>query len=171
MFPSAICRLSVPLAASIFRASIAVGEPITVGAVDKIQAQVEATQAGQTRALGVKSEVYFRDRCHGREGARLQATLKRRHSANAWRKCDVAWHGLCPRAQRAYLPAKLDLPLNLPGTPSRHSLRGLADTTSGRDRVGSGRMLDCSAPFRTLRVRMDRRDTAAISKGGWLPPL
>jgi hypothetical protein len=76
MFPSAICRLSVPLAASIFRASIAVGEPITVGAVDKVQAQVEATQAGQTRALVVKSEVYFRDRCHSREGARLQATLK-----------------------------------------------------------------------------------------------
>jgi hypothetical protein len=53
MFPSAICRLSVPLAASIFRASIAVAEPTTVGAVDKVQAQVEATQAGQTRALVV----------------------------------------------------------------------------------------------------------------------
>ena len=76
MLPSAICRLSVPLAASIFRASIAVGEPITVGGVDKVRAQVEATQAGQTRALVVKSEVYFRDRCHSREGARLQATLK-----------------------------------------------------------------------------------------------
>jgi hypothetical protein len=37
---------------------------------------VEATQAGQTRALVVESEVYFRDRCHSREGARLQATLK-----------------------------------------------------------------------------------------------
>jgi hypothetical protein len=37
---------------------------------------VEATQAGQTRALVVKSDVYFRDRCHSREGARLQATLK-----------------------------------------------------------------------------------------------
>jgi hypothetical protein len=76
MFPSAICRLSIPLAASIFRASIAVAETMTVGAVDKVQAQVEATQAGQTRALGVKSEVYFRDRCRSREGARLQATLK-----------------------------------------------------------------------------------------------
>ena len=76
MFPSAICRLSVLLAASIFRASIAIAEPTTVGAVDKVQAQVEATQAGQTRALVVKSEVYFRDRCHSREGARLQATLK-----------------------------------------------------------------------------------------------
>ena len=37
---------------------------------------MEATQAGQTRGLVVKSEVYFRDRCHSREGARLQATLK-----------------------------------------------------------------------------------------------
>ena len=71
-----ICRLSVPFAASIFRASIAVADPMTVGAVDKVQAQVEATQAGQTRGLVVKSEVYFRDRCHSREGARLQATLK-----------------------------------------------------------------------------------------------
>ena len=76
MYPSAICRLSVPLAASIFRASIAVAETTTVGAVDKVQAQVEATQAGQTRPLGVKSEIYFRDRCRSREGARLQATLK-----------------------------------------------------------------------------------------------
>jgi hypothetical protein len=76
MFLSATCRLSVPLAASIFRASIAVAETTTVGAVDKVQAQVEATQAGQTRALVVQSEVYFRDRCHSREGARLQATLK-----------------------------------------------------------------------------------------------
>jgi hypothetical protein len=57
MFPSEISRLWVPLAASIFRASIAVGEPITVGAVDKVQADVEAAQAGQTRASVVKSEV------------------------------------------------------------------------------------------------------------------
>jgi hypothetical protein len=76
MFPSAICRLSVPLAASILRASVGVAQPITVGAVDKVQAQVEATQAGQTRALVVNSDVYFRDRCHSTEGARLQATLK-----------------------------------------------------------------------------------------------
>ena len=72
----AICRLSVPLAAGIFRASIAAAETMTVGAVDKVQAQVEAMQAGQTRALVVKSEIYFRDRCHSGEGARLQATLK-----------------------------------------------------------------------------------------------
>ena len=71
-----ICRLLTPVAVCIFVANVAVAEPMTVGAVDKVQAQVEATQAGQTRALVVKSEVYFRDRCHSREGARLQATLK-----------------------------------------------------------------------------------------------
>jgi hypothetical protein len=71
-----ICRLSVPLAASIFRAGVAVAQPITVGAVDKLQAHVEATQAGQSRPLVVNSDIYFRDRCHSGEGARLQATLK-----------------------------------------------------------------------------------------------
>jgi len=76
MYPSAICRLSAPLVVSIFRASIAVAETVTVGAVDKVQAQVEATQAGQTRPLVVNSDVYFRDRCHSTDGARLQATLK-----------------------------------------------------------------------------------------------
>jgi hypothetical protein len=76
MFPFAICRLSVPLAASIFRASIGVAQPITVGVVDKVQAHVELTQAGQPRALGVKSEIYFKDRRHSREGAGLQAALK-----------------------------------------------------------------------------------------------
>jgi hypothetical protein len=76
MYPSAICRLSAPLVVSIVRASIAVAETVTVGAVDKVQAQVEATQAGQTRPLVVNSDVYFRDRCHSTDGARLQATLK-----------------------------------------------------------------------------------------------
>ena len=71
-----ICRLLALVAVCIFVANVAVAEPMTVGAVDKVQAQVEATQAGQTRGLVVKSEVYFRDRCHSREGARLQATLK-----------------------------------------------------------------------------------------------
>ena len=58
MFPSAICRLSVPLAASIFRASIAVAETTTVGAVDKVQAHVDDTQSGQTRAwLSTRSSI------------------------------------------------------------------------------------------------------------------
>ena len=43
-----ICRLLAPLAVCIFVANVAVAEPMTVGAVDKVQAQVEATQAGQT---------------------------------------------------------------------------------------------------------------------------
>jgi FecR protein len=61
---------------SILGASIAVAETTTVGAVDKVHASVEARQAGRTRALAVNSDVYFRDRCHSGEGARLQATLK-----------------------------------------------------------------------------------------------
>jgi hypothetical protein len=73
---SAICRLSAPLAFGIFSASVAVAETTTVGAVDKVQAHVDAAQAGQTRPLVVNSDVYFRDRCHSGEGARLQATLK-----------------------------------------------------------------------------------------------
>jgi hypothetical protein len=73
---SAICRLSTPLVVSIFGANVAVAETTTVGAVDKVQAHVDATQLRQTRALAINSDVYFRDRCHSREGARLQATLK-----------------------------------------------------------------------------------------------
>ncbi len=72
----AICRLSAALAVGIFSAGVAAAEPPTIGAVDKVQARVEATQAGQTRALAVASDLYFRDRCRSREGARLQATLK-----------------------------------------------------------------------------------------------
>ena len=71
-----ICRLLAPVAVCIFVANVAVAEPITVGAVDKVQAHVEATQAGQSRGLVVKSEIYFRDQCRSAEGARLQATLK-----------------------------------------------------------------------------------------------
>jgi hypothetical protein len=49
---------------------------MTVGAVDKVQAHVDATQAGQARPLLINSDVYFRDRCHSGKDARLQATLK-----------------------------------------------------------------------------------------------
>jgi len=73
---TAVRRWSASLAVSIFSASVAVGEPTTVGAVDKVQAQVDATQAGRTRTLAVNSDLYFRDRCQSGEGARLQATLK-----------------------------------------------------------------------------------------------
>jgi hypothetical protein len=73
---SAVLRSSAVSAASIIGASVAIAEPITVGAVDKVQAHVDATQAGETRALAANSDVYFKDRCHSGEGARLQATLK-----------------------------------------------------------------------------------------------
>src|SRR5262245_45070194 len=73
---SSICRLSVLSAVCIFRAGIAVAETISVGAVDKVQAHVEAAQAGQVRALLVNSDIYFRDRWRSGVGARLQATLK-----------------------------------------------------------------------------------------------
>ena len=69
-------RFSALLAVCVFGASAAVAQTTTVGAVDKVQSHVDATQAGQTRALAVNSDVYFRDRCHSGEGARLQATLK-----------------------------------------------------------------------------------------------
>ena len=69
-------RFSALLAACVFGTSAAVTETTTVGAVDKVQSHVDATQAGQTRALAVNSDVYFRDRCHSGDGARLQATLK-----------------------------------------------------------------------------------------------
>src|SRR5208283_627515 len=72
---SAIRRLSAALAVSIFSAGAAVAEPTTIGAVDKVQAQVSAAQAGQTRELAVNSDLYFRDRCRSGDGARLQATL------------------------------------------------------------------------------------------------
>ena len=71
MLLSAVWRLSAPLAASIVGASVAIAEPMTVGAVDRVQAHVDAMQAGETRALAVNSDVYFRDRCHSGEGARL----------------------------------------------------------------------------------------------------
>jgi hypothetical protein len=49
---------------------------MTVGAVDRVQAHADATQAWQTRPLAVNSDVYFKDRRHSGESARLQATLK-----------------------------------------------------------------------------------------------
>jgi hypothetical protein len=47
MYPLAICRLSAPLAVRIFRASIAVAETVTVGAVDNVQAHVEQRKPGR----------------------------------------------------------------------------------------------------------------------------
>jgi len=74
--PSAICRSLAPVAICIFTASVTLADTVTVGNVDKVQAQVDATQAGQKRAMAMGSEVYFKDVCHSGQDARLQATLK-----------------------------------------------------------------------------------------------
>src|ERR1700692_1153239 len=47
----------------------------------------------------------------------------------------------------------------------------LADPRSGCDREGSGRMLGCLGPLRTLRVGTDHRDRTATPEGvSRLPP-
>jgi hypothetical protein len=48
---------------------------MAVGAVDRVQAHVDATQAGQTRALAINSDIHFSDRRDSGESARLS----RRH--------------------------------------------------------------------------------------------
>ena len=73
---SALWRLAAALAVSILSVDVAVAGPTTVGAVDRVQARVDATQAGETRPLAVDSDLYFKDRRRSREGARMQATLK-----------------------------------------------------------------------------------------------
>lgn len=50
--------------------------PFTVGTVDRVQARIDATQAGATRALVADGDLYFRDRCRSGGEARLEATLK-----------------------------------------------------------------------------------------------
>ena len=73
---SAICRFLAPVAICTFTANVVLADTTTVGNVDKVQAQVDATQAGQKRAMAMGSEVYFKDVCHSGQAARLQATLK-----------------------------------------------------------------------------------------------
>jgi hypothetical protein len=53
----------------------AVAEPVSVGAVDKVQEQAIATQSGATRDLQAAGPVYFRDRMKTGPGARLEAKL------------------------------------------------------------------------------------------------
>jgi hypothetical protein len=53
----------------------AVAEPVAVGAVDKVQEQVVAVQAGAARDLQAAGPVYFRDRMKTGPGARLEAKL------------------------------------------------------------------------------------------------
>jgi hypothetical protein len=69
-------RLSAISIVGILTVGVAAAEPIAIGAVDRVQAQVDATQAGETRALVANSDLYFRDRCHSGDGSRLEAQLK-----------------------------------------------------------------------------------------------
>src|SRR5215469_10717011 len=73
---SAFCGSLAAVAICAFTADVVLADTITVGNVDKVQAQVDATQAGQKRAMAVGSDVYFKDICHSGNDARLQATLK-----------------------------------------------------------------------------------------------
>ena len=60
----------------VMSAGAASSEPMAIGAVDKVQAEAEAIQGGETRALAVNSDIFFRDRCRTGDGARLEARLK-----------------------------------------------------------------------------------------------
>lgn len=73
---STICASLAAIAICSFTADVVLADTITVGNVDKVQAQVDATQAGQKRAMAIGSDVYFKDICHSGQAARLQATLK-----------------------------------------------------------------------------------------------
>jgi hypothetical protein len=73
---SALRKSFATIAICLSVAGAARAEIRTVGTVDRVQPQVDATQAGQTRALATDSELYFRDRCRSGRGARMQATLK-----------------------------------------------------------------------------------------------
>ena len=65
--------LAASLAACLSHGALA--SPVTVGAVDKVQEQALATQAGATRDLPVAGPVFFRDRMRTGAGARLEAKL------------------------------------------------------------------------------------------------
>jgi len=65
--------LATALAACVSQAAAAA--PVSVGAVDKVQEQATATQAGATRDLAAAGPVYFRDRMRTGAGARLEAKL------------------------------------------------------------------------------------------------
>ena len=70
------------LASSLLTASVAfcltqsaLAEPTSVGAVDKVQEQATAIQAGASRDLAASGPVYFRDKMRTGPGARLEAKL------------------------------------------------------------------------------------------------
>jgi hypothetical protein len=75
MKPALYPIVAAAIAACVLPLHGAVAEPLSVGAVDKVQEQVVATQAGATRDLQASGPVYFRDRLKTGAGARLEAKL------------------------------------------------------------------------------------------------
>jgi hypothetical protein len=67
--------LAVAAVAGIAAVQPAMADPVTVGGVDKVQEQVQASQSGAVRQLQVEGPVYFRDRVRTGAGARLEAKL------------------------------------------------------------------------------------------------
>jgi hypothetical protein len=67
--------MAASLAACFVTLHSAAAAPVSVGAVDKVQEQVVATQAGAPRDLQAAGPVYFRDRLKTGAGARLEAKL------------------------------------------------------------------------------------------------
>lgn len=72
----AIRRLCSAFAIVALSAGLGVAGQVAVGAVDRVQAEAEATRDGRTRPLAASADLYFLDRCRTGEGARLEATLK-----------------------------------------------------------------------------------------------
>jgi hypothetical protein len=70
-------KLSPLLAAGVVAllSNAAAAEPVSVGAVDKVQEQAVAIQAGAQRDLASAGPVYFRDKMRTGPGARLEAKL------------------------------------------------------------------------------------------------
>ena len=70
-------KLSPFLAAGVVAllSNAAAAEPVAVGAVDKVQEQAVAIQAGASRDLAIAGPVYFRDKMRTGPGARLEAKL------------------------------------------------------------------------------------------------
>ena len=67
------CLLAAGLVVGL--APSAFGEPVSVGAVDKVQQQAVAIQSGASRDLAPSGPVYFRDKMRTGPGARLEAKL------------------------------------------------------------------------------------------------
>jgi hypothetical protein len=74
--------------------------PEKVGAVDKVQGDAEAAQAGQSRSLAVPGDVLFLDRIQTGDGARFEATL------NDGARLTLGEHGHLIIDKFVYDPAK-----------------------------------------------------------------